>query len=150
MLFRSLAWDTHAENDAIQSYLFEDLFHGLGLLVGMLAGAPGETTPTLLEETVVVVFSEMGRTPQLNSAEGKDHWPYTSVLLVGAGIQGGRVVGGLDSNYYGLALDPVTGDADEDGNVPGVTDLGATLLTLADVDPAELLPDGQVIGGVIA
>ena len=145
-----LAWDTHAENDPIQSYLFEDLFHGLGLLLGMLAGAPGETTPTLLEETVVVVFSEMGRTPQLNTADGKDHWPYTSVLLVGAGLAGGRVIGGLDSNYYGLPLDPVTGEASDDGNVPGVTDLGATLLALADVDPGELLPGAEVIGGVIA
>ncbi len=146
----SLVWDTHASNDAIQSALFEDLFYGLNQLVQMLALTPGEVAATLLEETTVVVFSEMGRTAQLNSADGKDHWPYTSVLLVGSGLQGGRVVGGLDANYYGRPVDPVSGDLTTSGVAPDVTALGATLLALADVDPAEFVPNAEVIGGVIA
>ncbi|MDP2315585.1 MAG: DUF1501 domain-containing protein [Pseudomonadota bacterium] len=143
----ALAWDTHAENDPIQGPLFEDLFYGLNQLMQMLALTPGEAAPTLLEETTVVVYSEMGRTAQLNSADGKDHWPYTSVLLVGAGVSGGRVVGGLDSNFYGRPVDPVSGDLAAGGVVPDVEGLGATLLTLAGVDPAEFVA-AEAIGGV--
>jgi hypothetical protein len=146
----SLVWDTHASNDQIQSYLFEDLFYGLKQLAQMLALTPGEVAPTLLEETTVVVFSEMGRTPQLNDADGKDHWPYTSVLLFGAGLAGGRVIGGLDTNYYGVPVDPVSGDIAGEGVAPDTSALGATLLTLADVDPAEFVPGAEPIGGVIA
>ncbi len=146
----SLVWDTHASNDQIQSYLFEDLFYGLKQLAQMLALTPGEVAPTLLEETTVVVFSEMGRTPQLNDADGKDHWPYTSVLLFGAGLAGGRVIGGLDQSYYGVPVDPVSGDIAGEGVAPDTSALGATLLTLADVDPAEFVPGAEPIGGVIA
>ncbi len=146
----SLVWDTHAENDPIQSYLWDDLFAGLGQLMQLLELTPGTSAPTLLEETVVVVLSEMGRTPTLNSASGKDHWPYTSVLLLGAGLAGGRVIGGLDANYYGKAIDAASGEDDPAGVVPDVTALGATLLALADVDPAEFLPGATVLAGALA
>lgn len=143
----SLVWDTHAENDPIQGSLFEELFNGLAQLMQMLALTPGEVAPTLLEETTVVVYSEMGRTAQLNTADGKDHWPYTSVLLAGAGVSGGRAIGGLDSNFYGQALDPVTGEVSAGGLVPDVESLGATLLELAGVDPMEFVGTAG-IGGV--
>jgi uncharacterized protein (DUF1501 family) len=146
----SQAWDTHAENDEIQGPLFESLFQGLGQLMQMLSQTAGTTAPTLLDETVVVVFSEMGRTAQLNSAAGKDHWPYTSVLLLGAGLAGGRVIGGLDAGYYGRAIDAVSGDFTDDGQAPDVQALGATLLALADVDPAEFVPEGSPIVAAMA
>ena len=41
-----------------------------------------------MDETTFVVMSEMGRTPALNGNEGKDHWPYTSALVMGPGLQG--------------------------------------------------------------
>ncbi len=51
----------------------------------------------LLDTTLVVVMSEFGRTPTVNAAAGRDHWPWTqSVLLAGAGIPGGRVYGATD------------------------------------------------------
>jgi uncharacterized protein (DUF1501 family) len=51
----------------------------------------------LLDETLVVLMGEMGRTPKINENAGRDHWTFCySVLLAGAGIQGGSVSGASD------------------------------------------------------
>lgn len=51
----------------------------------------------LLESTVVVAMGEFGRTPKINPAGGRDHWPQVwSILMGGGGIQGGRVIGKTD------------------------------------------------------
>ena len=51
-----------------------------------------------LENTLVCNLSEFGRTPRVNPAGGRDHWPqcWTS-YFAGGGIQGGRVVGHSDA-----------------------------------------------------
>ena len=51
----------------------------------------------LLDETLLVVMGEMGRTPKINAKGGRDHWSYCSnVLLTGAGIRQGLVHGSSD------------------------------------------------------
>ncbi|MFK7929714.1 MAG: DUF1501 domain-containing protein [Myxococcota bacterium] len=145
---QQLGWDTHANNDAQQSALFEGLFTGLAQLMQLLRSTPGETEATLADETVVVVLSEMGRTPALNGLNGKDHWPYTSAMLLGPGLTGGRVVGQIDDLYYGQNVDPGTGEVG--GNtILSAESMGATLLALADVDPESELPGIQPITGVL-
>jgi hypothetical protein len=81
-------WDTHANNDASQTVLWEGLFSGLVELMALLESTPGNSAVTLADETLVVVLSEMARTPNLNATNGKDHWPHTSALLIGPGITG--------------------------------------------------------------
>jgi len=147
--FSGQGWDTHADNDTIQSANFQALFSGLTGLMDTLKSLPGETTESLVDETVVVVVSEMGRTPQLNSTDGKDHWPYTSTLVVGPGIAGGRVIGGYDSYYYGLPIDPQSGDTSESGVLLTSEVVGATLLAAADVDPEEFTPGVAAIEAAI-
>jgi uncharacterized protein (DUF1501 family) len=51
----------------------------------------------LLQETVVAVLSEMGRTPKLNPRGGRDHYPpaWTN-FLCGGNIRGGQVIGSTD------------------------------------------------------
>jgi Protein of unknown function (DUF1501) len=142
-------WDTHADNDAAQSPLWEDLFGGLLQLQVLLDQTPGESAPTLADETLVVVLSEMNRTPALNGLNGKDHWPYTSALLIGSGITGDRVVGGFDDAYYGLTIDPATGDITEDGTVLSAEALGATLLQYAGVDPEAYVSGVEPLSGVL-
>jgi uncharacterized protein (DUF1501 family) len=57
----------------------------------------------MLESTLVVVMSEMGRTPRINDRYGRDHWGAAwSVALAGAGIKGGAVVG--KTNATGTAV----------------------------------------------
>lgn len=52
----------------------------------------------LLDETLVMLSSEFGRTPKINSDAGRDHWPKVfSVMLAGGGIRGGMIYGASDS-----------------------------------------------------
>jgi hypothetical protein len=52
----------------------------------------------LLDETLVIMFGEFGRTPRINNTAGRDHWgPCQSAVLAGGGIRGGQVYGASDS-----------------------------------------------------
>lgn len=91
----------------------------------------------LLEETLVVVMGEFGRTPKLNVNAGRDHWPRVfSVMLAGGGIQNGVVVGKSDAKGESPQDDPVT-----------PAQLVATLYKALGVDPALKLqsPDGRPV-----
>lgn len=144
------AWDTHTNNDAGQSPLWEDLFADLLLLADGLEALPGTVEASLLDETVVVVLSEMARTPGLNKDDGKDHWPYTSALLFGGGVAGDRVLGGFDAQFFGDRVDPATGEIWGDGEELTTTMLGATLLALtgveADGNEATVSPLASLLG----
>ncbi len=142
-------WDTHATNDELQDPLWEGLFSGLLALFDRLQTLPGEVGETLADETVVVVLSEMGRTPALNPVAGKDHWPYTSVMVSGPGIEGDRVIGGYDASWYGHLVDPGSGEVTDGGQVLSAEALGATLLQLGDVDPDEYVSGVEPILGVL-
>jgi hypothetical protein len=63
----------------------------------------------LLEETLVLVAGEFGRTPRINAQGGRDHWPRVfSVALAGGGITGGQVIGASDRNGEIPADKPIT------------------------------------------
>jgi len=58
----------------------------------------------MLDTTLVVVMSEMGRTPRINDRYGRDHWSKAwSVALAGCGIKGGAVVGKTNANGTAVA-----------------------------------------------
>jgi uncharacterized protein (DUF1501 family) len=51
----------------------------------------------LLDETLVIMMGEFGRTPRFNKDGGRDHWPGCfSVVMAGGGIKGGQVLGAAD------------------------------------------------------
>ncbi len=143
-------WDTHADNDNLQSPLWESLFQGLAALMERMDATPGTSGGSLADETTVVVLSEMGRTPLLNGTLGKDHWPYTSAMILGSGITGDRVIGGYDAQHYGLPVDPTSGETHAKGQVLSAEALGATLLALADVDPDAYVSGVSPITGALA
>jgi uncharacterized protein (DUF1501 family) len=63
----------------------------------------------MLDETLVVMLGEFGRTPKINATQGRDHWgPCQSIVLAGGGIQGGRVYGASDDIAAYPIADPVT------------------------------------------
>ena len=138
-------WDSHADNDELQSSMFADLYAGLADLMDRLVVTPGTNGGTLADETVVVVLSEMGRTPQLNGGAGKDHWPHTSALILGPNVVGDRVIGGFDALFTGESVDLASGDITESGETITTKTLGATLLALADI-ASEDAPIGAVLG----
>ncbi|MEZ6114865.1 MAG: DUF1501 domain-containing protein, partial [Pirellulaceae bacterium] len=83
----------------------------------------------LLDETLVLVMGEFGRTPKLNTQGGRDHWPRVfSVLAAGAGIPGGQVIGASDATGENPRERPIT-----------PSDLAATVYTLLGIDPAHTL-----------
>ena len=143
-------WDSHQNNDQTQSQSWESLFGGLLDTADRFDTLPGRNGGSLLDETVFVVMSEMGRTPALNDGEGKDHWPYTSALVMGPGLTGGRVIGATDDFYYGERIDMESGELDRNGQDLTVGNLGATLLAVAGVDPGDYLPGVAPITGLLA
>ena len=127
-------WDTHSDNED-QSDHFETLFQDLDEIVQSASAKTGAGGGSLLDELCIVVLSEMGRTPKLNSTNGKDHWTFTSALFIGAGIGGGRVLGGYDSRLVGRPIDLGTGAPDDTAGVSmGAEHLGSTILAIAGVD----------------
>ena len=63
----------------------------------------------LLDDTLVVVMAEFGRTPRINKDAGRDHWPQLqSILLAGAGVSGGQVYGASDRIAALPTVDPIT------------------------------------------
>lgn len=94
-------WDTHSNNFERVKELSLQLDRGLATLLKDLRERG------LLEETLVVCQGEFGRTPRINGQSGRDHWPTTwSVLLSGAGIRGGRVVGSTSEDGMAVASEP--------------------------------------------
>ena len=63
----------------------------------------------LLDTTLVLATGEFGRTPRINPAGGRDHWPQCwTVVLAGGGIKGGQVVGASDAIAAAPQDHPVT------------------------------------------
>jgi len=63
----------------------------------------------LLAETLVCFVTEFGRTPRLNKAQGRDHWPHAySIAFAGAGVPGGQVIGRSDREGGHVADQPHT------------------------------------------
>jgi len=133
-------WDTHDDN-LVQIPQWELFFAGLSALLAELSGRPGMSAgTTMLDDTVVLVASEMGRTPKLNASGGKDHWPVTSAMVIGGGLPGGRVLGGTDDAQLGVAVDLATGMADPGGSLIQYGNFAAGLLEAVGVDAGAYLP----------
>ncbi len=133
-----VGWDNHSDMDQ-QNQHYERLFSDLVELCAELDARPGAGGGSLADETTLVVISEMGRAPRLNATAGKDHWTFTSAMLIGAGVAGGRVVGGFDDNLLGRATDLRTGEPSSSGTLLGTAHLGATLLALAGADVPDVI-----------
>lgn len=98
-------WDTHVDNwGRLKNTLLPQLDQGLEALMTDLASSG------LLEQTMVIVMGEFGRTPRISTlpgqtVPGRDHWAHTySGLFAGAGIRGGQVIGETDA----IAAYPIT------------------------------------------
>jgi hypothetical protein len=112
-------WDSHADNEATHRRLGETLDVGFSALLADLAERK------MLDETLVICMGEFGRTPDLNRANGRDHWVRCwSAAVAGGGIGGGRVIGETDGRE--VTSRPVT-----------VPDFFATVYRTFGVDPAK-------------
>ncbi len=129
-------WDSHINNHEFQAGNAKILDAALAATLSELA-ARG-----LLDNTVVFCGGEFGRTPRINPAEGRDHWPHGfSVLLAGGGFRRGYVHGKTATEIDEQASDPTIFTADP----VTVQDLHATLLHALGVNFEEemLTPIGR-------
>lgn len=91
-LGKNSSWDTHRRNFL---NLKRNLFPYLDLSVSALLDDLKDSG--MIDDTLVVVTGEFGRTPKINKSSGRDHWgPTMTSLFAGGGVQGGRVVGATD------------------------------------------------------
>jgi len=117
-------FDTHADNFTAHTLRAAILDPALATLVKELRERD------LWQSTVVLVIGEFGRTPKINPASGRDHWPTGfSCLVGGGGIRGGQVLG---------ATDPEGGRSNPEQPIP-IADLHATILQTLGVDFAREL-----------
>ena len=97
------SWDMHQGiTDRIKNQM-PALDQGLSALLDDLSSRG------LLDETLVMVSSEFGRTPKINKDAGRDHWAKVfSVMLAGGGTKGGMIHGASDATAAEPDLDPVS------------------------------------------
>ncbi|MDB5351102.1 MAG: hypothetical protein JWN86_2349 [Planctomycetota bacterium] len=127
-----LGWDTHQQNfPTIKNTLAPPIDQGLSALLADLSERG------LLDTTLVIMMGEFGRTPKINPMAGRDHHGRANSLIVaGAGVPGGLVIGRTDAKGDSPADRPVT-----------PADLAATIYTNLGIDPSGQFetPDGQPI-----
>ena len=104
-------FDSHANNDPDQMKLIPELLAGIAYTLRRAEALK------IRDRLVVVMQSEMGRTPTYNKGNGKDHWSIGSVMFLGPGIKGNRVVGATDDKQFGVNLNPATLALDKEKGV---------------------------------
>lgn len=128
------AWDTHRQHfDLMKRSLLPYLDRALSALLEDLAERG------LLEETLVVVMGEFGRTPRLGQVTsnagatpaGRDHWPHCySAMLAGGGVKAGLIHGASDRYAAYPQEKPVTPE-----------EIAATIYTAMGLDPESRIHD---------
>lgn len=134
----SAGWDSHQDIIKLKKRYPSDQNAHLPSLDRALSSLIQDLSDRgMLDDTLVVVMGEFGRTPKINTAGGRDHWPNVfSVALAGGGVTGGQIVGSSDS----------LGELPKDNPVTP-SDLAATIYTLLGIAPAHELhtSDGRPV-----
>ena len=124
-------WDHHAKIwDGLEKRLPEFDTGFSALLTDMSARG-------LLENTLVLVYGEFGRTPKINKDNGRDHWgPAASLLFTGAGVRPGQIIGKTDKEGAYVTDRPIA-----------PADVACTVYETLGIDPRKQIhtPDGRPV-----
>lgn len=104
-------FDSHANNDRDQMKLIPEFLAGIDYLVTKAEELK------IRDKLVVIIQSEMGRTPNYNKGNGKDHWSIGSIMFMGGGIQGNRVVGATDEKQFLVPINPKSLATDKENGI---------------------------------
>ncbi len=131
-------FDTHGNHDRDHTNSLANLIDGVDHLWQMLE------LVGIADKTTVIMGSDFGRTPYYNDGQGKDHWNITSMIFMGAGISGNRVIGGTNSRVEALKINPtsfeiMTDQADEAGIKLTPAHIHIALRKLASIEDSVLL-----------
>lgn len=95
-------FDTHGNHDQNQLPRLDQLWAGVDY-IWQEAERQG-----VADKVLVVVGSDFGRTPGYNDGNGKDHWSVTSMVLMGVGVRGNRLIGSTTHEHQIEPIDPTT------------------------------------------
>lgn len=95
-------FDSHVNNDPDQMKLIPEFLAGIAYVIRRAEALK------IRDKLVVVIQSEMGRTPTYNKQNGKDHWSIGSIMFLGPRIKGNRVIGATDEKQFHVPLNPQT------------------------------------------
>ena len=140
-------YDTHGDSTS-QGINQTAFYAALNELFEHMASTPGHTANLLSDEVVIVALSEFGRTPKLNGGGGKDHWPYNSMLVAGAGVNGNAVYGKTDDGLIAEPIDLATGKPGGD-TMLACEHVGLALLEIGGLDPDKFLPVDQRLTALV-
>jgi uncharacterized protein (DUF1501 family) len=95
-------FDTHGDHDNSHFPRLQAITEGLDFIMEEAA------RQNVADRVFIAVGSDFGRTPGYNDGNGKDHWPITSMLFMGNGVQGNQVIGQTTERHEAYGLDPAT------------------------------------------
>ncbi|MBI2481820.1 MAG: DUF1501 domain-containing protein [Planctomycetia bacterium] len=118
MMGDGVGWDTHRDNFPRTRSLSAEVDIGMSALIEDLRERDR------LESTLVIWMGEFGRSPQITSGAGRNHWARAwSTVLAGGGIRGGQVIGRTDRDAAEVIERPIS-----------VTDFLGTVCTILEID----------------
>lgn len=121
-------FDTHGNHDQNHSRRLTELLEGLDHLWTQIE------LNNLQDRVTVVVGSDFGRTPFYNDGNGKDHWNVTSIMAMGAGVRGNRVIGGTNDHVEALSINPQSLQLDPGGITLTPQHVHVALRQMAGID----------------
>jgi hypothetical protein len=107
-------FDTHGNHDASHIPRLQTLLEGLDVL-WTEAQAQG-----VADRVFVAVGSDFGRSPGYNDGNGKDHWPISSMMFMGKGVTGNRVVGSSTYRHQAIGVNLDTLQTDDRSDAPHI------------------------------
>lgn len=151
-MFPTLNFDTHYSNPyPSHSVHLRGVFESIGRFLCELKLTPSSTRPdrTLLDETLVYITSEFGRS--LPITRGSDHYPIHSAVLVNGLIHGNRMIGGIADGGLGAPVSLVEESGERSTRPPTARDVAATVMASFGIEGADaFLPGGYgVVEGIV-
>jgi Protein of unknown function (DUF1501) len=108
-VYDTASWDCHAAGGLLRTTLDDYRWIGPVFDAAYTALLTDLKARGLFDSTLVVATGEFGRTPKLNRDGGRDHWAGAwSMLLAGAGVEGGTVIGSTDRHATEVRDTPMT------------------------------------------
>jgi len=110
-------FDTHGNHDAEHPKRLDSIYKSVTDVIN------DAKEMGVWEDTIVVMFSEIGRTPTYNKGAGKDHWPVTSMVMIGPRVQGNNVIGATTQTLEPTKVNQDTLEVDEEGEEISYADI---------------------------
>jgi hypothetical protein len=137
-------FDTHTGNYQYHGLMLQEAFDFIAKLMDSLEVAPHPTLTgkKLADHTHILVISEFCRGPAINPANGRDHYPNNSALIISPKFKGNYLLGKSDHDQ--LLPVPIKGFSDGERAV-SPADILCSFIGAFGIDPREYLRDGEIM-----